>query len=163
MSHERIIATALSIRPEQVAATVALLDSGNTIPFIARYRKEATGTLDEEQLLHIAQQIERLRALDERRASILASIEEQGKLSTELRASIEAAVTMTALEDLYAPYRPRRRTRAAHWLRCGDSRRGAMHGHHPWSCARTRPRRRKPPMAIGATHRAARAPAWVPR
>jgi len=113
MSHERIIATALSIRPEQVAATVALLDSGNTIPFIARYRKEATGTLDEEQLLHIAQQIERLRALDERRASILASIEEQGKLSAELRASIEAAVTMTALEDLYAPYRPRRRTRAS--------------------------------------------------
>lgn len=113
MSHERIIATALSIRPEQVAATVALLDNGNTIPFIARYRKEATGTLDEEQLLHIAQQIERLRALDERRASILASIEEQGKLSAELRASIEAAVTMTALEDLYAPYRPRRRTRAS--------------------------------------------------
>ncbi|WP_374689422.1 Tex family protein, partial [Promineifilum sp.] len=90
----------------------ALLDDGNTIPFIARYRKEATGTLDEEQLRAIAEQIERLRALDERRAAILASVEEQGKLTPELRAHFEAALTMTALEDLYAPYRPKRRTRA---------------------------------------------------
>jgi len=113
MSHERIIAAELRIRPEQVAATVALLDGGNTIPFIARYRKEATDMLDEEQLLQIAQQIERLRALDERRASVLASIETQGKLSAQLRTQIEAAANLTALEDLYAPYRPKRRTRAS--------------------------------------------------
>ena len=80
MQHERHIAAELQVRPDQVAAAVALLDDGNTIPFIARYRKEATGTLDEEQLRHVAEQIERLRALDERRAVVLASVEEQGKL-----------------------------------------------------------------------------------
>ena len=113
MQHERHIAAELGVRPEQVAAAVSLLDDGNTIPFIARYRKEATGTLDEEQLRHVAEQIERLRALDERRAAVLASVEEQGKLTAELRAQIDAAANMTALEDLYAPYRPKRRTRAS--------------------------------------------------
>jgi uncharacterized protein len=112
MQHERHIAAELGVRPEQVAAAVTLLDDGNTIPFIARYRKEATGTLDEEQLRHVAEQIERLRALEERRAAVLASVEEQGKLTVELRAQIDAAANMTALEDLYAPYRPKRRTRA---------------------------------------------------
>jgi len=112
MQHERHIAAELGVRPEQVAAAVALLDDGNTIPFIARYRKEATGTLDEEQLRHVAEQIERLRALDERRAAVLASVEEQGKLTADLRAQMEGAANMTALEDLYAPYRPKRRTRA---------------------------------------------------
>ena len=106
MQHERHIAAELGVRPEQVAAAVSLLDDGNTIPFIARYRKEATGTLDEEQLRHVAEQIERLRALDERRAAVLASVEEQGKLTAELRAQIDAAANMTALEDLYAPSRP---------------------------------------------------------
>ena len=113
MQHERHIAAELQVRPDQVAAAVALLDDGNTIPFIARYRKEATGTLDEEQLRHVAEQIARLRALDERRAVVLASVEEQGKLTAELRVQIEAAAHMTALEDLYAPYRPKRRTRAS--------------------------------------------------
>ena len=113
MQHERHIAAELGVRPEQVAAAVSLLDDGNTIPFIARYRKEATGTLDEEQLRHVAEQIERLRALDERRAAVLASVEEQGKLTAELRAQIDAAANMTVLEDLYAPYRPKRRTRAS--------------------------------------------------
>ena len=113
MQHERHIAAELGVRPEQVAAAVSLLDDGNTIPFIARYRKEATDTLDEEQLRHVAEQIERLRALDERRAAVLASVEEQGKLTAELRAQIDAAANMTALEDLYAPYRPKRRTRAS--------------------------------------------------
>ncbi len=112
MLHERHIAATLKVRPEQVAAAIALLDDGNTIPFIARYRKEATGTLDEEQLRHIAEQIERLRALDERRAAVLATIEEQGKLTDELRGQLEAATTLTLVEDLYAPYRPKRRTRA---------------------------------------------------
>jgi len=113
MQHEARIARQLNVRPEQVAATVALLDDGNTLPFIARYRKEATGSLDEEQIRHIEAEIGRLRALDERRAAVIASVEEQGKLTGELQAQFEAAETLHALEDLYAPYRPKRRTRAS--------------------------------------------------
>jgi uncharacterized protein len=106
------ISTQLNIRADQVAATIALLDDGNTIPFIARYRKEVTGGLDEEQLRAIQSQLDFLRKLDERRETILASIEEQGKLTEELRAELLAADTLTALEDLYQPYKPKRRTRA---------------------------------------------------
>ncbi len=106
------IATHLNIRATQVAATIALLDDGNTIPFIARYRKEVTGGLDEEQLRAIQSQIDFLRKLDERRETILASIEEQGKLTEALRTELMAATTLTALEDLYQPYKPKRRTRA---------------------------------------------------
>ncbi len=106
------IALELKVRPQQVAAVISLLDEGNTIPFISRYRKEMTGTLDEEQVRLAAEMVEKLRALDERRAAILKSIEEQGKLTDELKAAIEAAENMTALEDLYAPYKPKRRTRA---------------------------------------------------
>jgi protein Tex len=112
MSHSEIIASLLKVKPSQVQATIALLDEGNTVPFIARYRKEMTGTLDDEQVRIIADEIARLRAMDERRAAILKSVEEQGKLTDELRAAIEAAQTLTALEDLYAPYKPKRRTRA---------------------------------------------------
>ncbi|HSB02864.1 MAG TPA: Tex family protein [Anaerolineales bacterium] len=112
MTHAEQIASQLHVKPSQVTAVINLLDEGNTVPFIARYRKEMTGSLDDEQIRIIADELVRLRALDERRASILASIEEQGKLTSELRASIEAAVTMTALEDLYAPYKKKRRTRA---------------------------------------------------
>lgn len=108
-----IIARQLSVRKEQVAAAIQLLDEGNTIPFIARYRKEATGTLDEEQLRQVEEAVERLRALDERRTTVIASIEEQGKMTDELRGKILAADTITALEDLYQPYRPKRRTRAS--------------------------------------------------
>jgi len=106
------IALELNVRPQQVAAVISLLDEGNTIPFISRYRKEMTGTLDEEQVRLAAEMVEKLRALDERRAAILKSIEEQGKLTDELKAALEAAANMTALEDLYAPYKPKRRTRA---------------------------------------------------
>ena len=113
MQHEAHIAGQLNVRPGQVAAVVALLDDGNTLPFIARYRKEATGSLDEEQIRHIEAEIGRLRALDERRATVIASVEEQGKLTPELRAQFDAAETLHALEDLYAPYRPKRRTRAS--------------------------------------------------
>ncbi|NPV87171.1 MAG: RNA-binding transcriptional accessory protein [Anaerolineae bacterium] len=113
MTHAEAIAQTLSIRPQQVTAAVELLDDGNTLPFIARYRKEVTGGLDEEQIRQIGELIQKLRALDERRAAILASIEEQGKLTPELRQQIEAAETLTALEDLYQPYRPKRRTRAS--------------------------------------------------
>ncbi|MCJ7435094.1 MAG: hypothetical protein MUO77_16550, partial [Anaerolineales bacterium] len=112
MNHAEQIATQLNVKPSQVTAVIKLLDEDNTVPFIARYRKEMTGSLDDEQIRIIADELVRLRALDERRASILASIEKQGKLTDELRESINAAVTMTALEDLYAPYKKKRRTRA---------------------------------------------------
>lgn len=112
MTHAEQIASQLHVKPSQVTAVINLLDEDNTVPFIARYRKEMTGSLDDEQIRVIADELVRLRALDERRVSILASIEEQGKLTDELRDSINAAITMTALEDLYAPYKKKRRTRA---------------------------------------------------
>jgi len=107
------IAKALNLRPTQVAAAIGLLDEGATIPFIARYRKEATGTLDEEQLRQVQNLLEKGRALEERRAAVIASIEEQGKMTPELLEKLNTADTMTAVEDLYAPYKPKRRTRAS--------------------------------------------------
>ncbi|MCR9244849.1 MAG: RNA-binding transcriptional accessory protein [bacterium] len=106
------IASELSVRPEQVDATVKLLDEGSTVPFIARYRKEATGGLDDTQLRQLEDRLGYLRELDERRATILASITEQGKLTPELERAIGAAATKQALEDLYLPYRQKRRTKA---------------------------------------------------
>jgi len=112
MNHPEQIAQALSLRPSQVTAVIELLDSGNTIPFISRYRKEATGSLDEEQIRAIEEQVNRLRALDDRRETIVASITEQEKMTPELHAALLAAATLTELEDLYQPYKPKRRTRA---------------------------------------------------
>jgi len=112
MTHAEKIALLINAKHSQVDAAVRLLDEGNTVPFIARYRKEMTGSLDDEQVRIVADEITRLRTIDERRAAILKSIDEQGKLTEELNAAIEAAETMTALEDLYAPYKPKRRTRA---------------------------------------------------
>jgi uncharacterized protein len=112
MNHAETIASQLNVKPSQVEAAIRLLDEGNTVPFIARYRKEMTGTLDDEQVRIISAEIVRLRAIDERRLAILKSIQEQGKLTDELKQAIDAAGTMTALEDLYAPYKPKRRTRA---------------------------------------------------
>ena len=106
------IAQELGVAPKQVAAAVGLLDEGATVPFIARYRKEATGNLDDTQLRTLEERLLYRRELEERRAAVLASIEEQGKLTSELRAVIESAATKQALEDLYLPYKPRRRTRA---------------------------------------------------
>ena len=106
------IASELSLAPARVQATLALFEEGNTLPFIARYRKEATGGLDEVQLRDVRDRGEYLVGLDERRGAILASIEEQGKLTDELRDRILAADTKQALEDLYLPYKPKRRTRA---------------------------------------------------
>ena len=103
----------LGITPSRVGAAIELLDGGNTLPFIARYRKEVTGGLDEEQLRAIIEALENARALDERRAAIVASIAEQGKLTPELQAQLAAATTKTELEDLYAPYKQKRRTRAS--------------------------------------------------
>ena len=112
MTIEQIIAGELSVRPQQAAATLELLDSGNTIPFIARYRKEVTGSLDEEQIRMISERAQYLRNLEERRQEILESITSQEKLTHELENQIKAAVKMQELEDLYLPYRPKKRTRA---------------------------------------------------
>ncbi len=106
------LATELSAKPQQVAAAVALLDEGATVPFIARYRKEATGGLDDIQLRLLEERLRYLRELEERRKAILESIESQGKLTDELRTRISAAEDKTTLEDLYLPYKPKRRTKA---------------------------------------------------
>jgi uncharacterized protein len=113
MSYPETIASQLNIRPSQVAAVIELMDGGNTLPFIARYRKEMTGSLDEEQLRDISELLSRLRALDDRRETILAAIAAQEKLTPELEAQIRAAETLTALEDLYQPYKKKRSTRAS--------------------------------------------------
>lgn len=113
------IARELKLRLAQVEATVELIDAGNTIPFIARYRKEATGSLDEDQLRRLAERLTYLRTLSERKATVSASIAEQGKLTKELEAAIGAAVTLQTLEDLYQPFKPKRRTRASIARECG--------------------------------------------
>jgi uncharacterized protein len=107
-----LIAQELGVKAAQVAAAVELLDGGATVPFIARYRKEATGNLDDTQLRNLEERLLYLRELEERRGAILASIEEQGKLGDALKGAIEAAATKQALEDLYLPYKPKRRTKA---------------------------------------------------
>lgn len=107
----RIIATELQARPEQVDSAIRLLDEGNTVPFIARYRKEVTGGLDDTQLRQLETRLGYLRELEDRRQTILKSIEEQGKLSDELAGAINATLSKTELEDLYLPYKPKRRTR----------------------------------------------------
>jgi len=102
----------LGVKRWQIDAAVSLIDEGNTIPFIARYRKEATGTLDDEQLRKLHERLNYLRNLEEKKEQVLSSIEEQGKLTKELKDKILAAETMVIVEDLYRPYRPKRRTRA---------------------------------------------------
>ena len=104
---------------QQVAAAVTLLDEGSTVPFIARYRKEVTGSLDDTQLRYLEERLRYLRELDERRASILASIDEQGKLTAELAREINLAETKTRLEDLYRPYNQKRRTKGQIALEAG--------------------------------------------
>lgn len=112
MNYEVKIASELQIKPHQVNATVQLLDDGGTVPFISRYRKEATGELDEVQVAAIRDRVLQLRELAKRKEAILKSIEEQGKLSPELKAKVEDAETMSKLEDIYLPYKPKRRTKA---------------------------------------------------
>lgn len=109
---EHRIATELGVKPAQVIATVQLLEEGATVPFIARYRKEITGELDDIQLRLLEERLTYLRELEERRATVLASIEEQGKLTAELKAGIDGAETKQRLEDLYLPYKSKRRTKA---------------------------------------------------
>jgi uncharacterized protein len=106
------LAEELAVSEAQVAAAVRLLDEGATVPFIARYRKEVTGSLDDTQLRTLEERLAYLRELDDRRAAVLASIEEQGKLTDQLRAALMAADTKSRVEDIYLPYKPKRRTKA---------------------------------------------------
>src|SRR6266481_3091778 len=106
------IAEELGVREQQVAAAIALLDGGATVPFVARYRKEATGALDDALLRTLEERLRYLRELDARRAAILDSISQQGKLDAALKQAVEAADSKARLEDLYLPYRPKRRTKA---------------------------------------------------
>jgi uncharacterized protein len=113
MDYNLYIAAQLNVKPEQVKSTIELLDEGNTLPFIARYRKEKTGGLDEEQIRNLSETLDFLRSMDERRHTILESIKEQGKLTPELEKAILDAATKTELEDIYQPYKPKRKTRAS--------------------------------------------------
>ena len=112
MNINQIIASELGVQENQISATIELLDEGATVPFIARYRKEATGGLDDTQLRTLAERLQYLRELLDRKATVLKSIEEQGKLTPELQAAIDQCDNKTALEDLYLPYKPKRRTKA---------------------------------------------------
>ena len=109
----KLIAGELQVKLWQVEAAVLLIDEGNTIPFIARYRKEATGTLNDEQLRTLDERLTYLRNLEEKKGKVIEAIEAQGQLTAQLRAQIEEAQTQVAVEDLYRPYRPKRRTRAS--------------------------------------------------
>src|SRR6201997_2396451 len=113
------IAEELGVREQQVAAAISLLDDGATVPFVARYRKEATGALDDAQLRTLEERLRYLRELDERRAAILNSIGQQGKLDAALRHEIEAADSKARLEDLYLPFRPKRRTKSQNARQAG--------------------------------------------
>lgn len=106
------LATELNVREAQISATVALLDEGSTVPFISRYRKEATGGLDDTQLRTLDERLRYLRELEDRRSAVIASVEEQGKLTDELKQQLQLADTKQRLEDLYLPYKPKRRTKA---------------------------------------------------
>ena len=108
----QVITQELGVQKWQVEAAVKLIDEGNTIPFISRYRKEATGTLNDEQLRNLNERLTYLRNLEDKKNQVLASIEDQGKLTEELKEQILAAETLVVVEDLYRPYRPKRRTRA---------------------------------------------------
>ena len=110
--HSAAVARELGVSVEQVGATRELLDGGATVPFIARYRKEATGSLDEVQVTAVRDRVAQLVELDKRRAAILASLSERGLLDEALERSVNAAVSLTILEDIYLPHRPKRRTRA---------------------------------------------------
>ena len=111
MDISKKIASEIEVKVSQVDAAIKLLDEGCTVPFISRYRKEATGSLNDEQLRKLSERLEYLRGLDERRDTILKSIDEQGKLTKELKKQINDAETMVALEDIYRPYKPKKKTR----------------------------------------------------
>ena len=104
----KVLASELEVEAWQVEAAVKLIDEGNTIPFISRYRKEITGSLNDEVLRNLHERLNYLRNLEDRKAQVIASIEEQGKMTEELRKAIQAAETLVAVEDLYRPYKPKK-------------------------------------------------------
>src|SRR3954471_23556474 len=110
--HVLRLAQELNLKIHQVAATAQLIAEGATVPFISRYRKEVTGSLDEVQVMAIRDRLEQMKAFDERRAAIVASLKERNLLTPELEKALNAAQTLSALEDIYAPYKPKKRTRA---------------------------------------------------
>ncbi len=113
-NYSSVIATELNVTPEQVQNTISLLKEGATVPFIARYRKEVTGSLDELEITRIRDRVEQLEELDKRRESILKSITEQEKLTDELEKQIQEAKTMSELEDIYLPYKPKTKDKSNH-------------------------------------------------
>ena len=115
MNIQKKIAEELNIKEWQVEAVIKLIDEGNTIPFIARYRKEAHGSLDDEQLRNLSERLAYLRNLEEKKQQVLASIEEQGKLTEELKKQILEAQTQVVVDDLYRPYRPKSKREGAGW------------------------------------------------
>ena len=108
-----ILAAEFQVRPNHAQAVVELLDEGNTVPFIARYRKEQHGAMDDQTIRSLAERLQYLRGLDQRRAEVKAAIGQQEKLTPELAAAIDSAATLTEVEDLYRPFRPKRKTRAS--------------------------------------------------
>ena len=128
----------LGINASQVAAAMRLLDDGNTVPFIARYRKEATGNLDEVQIRQVQERAEQIRALESRRETVIESVHEQGKLTKNLERELRAAADLTTLEDLYSPYRPKRQTRATKAIDAGldPVARAILNDADPWDIAR---------------------------
>ena len=113
MDIQKMISEELSVKEKQVAAAVELLDAGNTVPFIARYRKEATGGLDDEALRRLSERLTYLRNLEKRKEEVRALIAAQGQLTDEIDAAIDAAQTVTETDDIYRPFRPKRKTRAS--------------------------------------------------
>ena len=113
MNYANMIARELSLLPSHVQSVIDLLDDGKTVPFIARYRKEMTGSMNDQSIRILAERLEQLRSMDKRRAEILCILEEQGQLTEQLKSAVEKAQSMTALEDLYRPYRQKRKTRAS--------------------------------------------------
>ena len=111
--YAKIIAKELGVQASYAENAIALLDEGNTVPFIARYRKEATGSMDDQLLRQLADRVDYLRGLDKRRSEISASIEEQGAMTDDLRKALNEAQTLAVLEDIYRPYKPKRKTRAS--------------------------------------------------
>ena len=110
--HAKIISSELELQTSQVRAVATLLETGGTVPFIARYRKEATGSLDEVKITSIRDRLQQLSDLDQRRTAIIRSLEENGHLTDALKFEVEAAPSLAVLEDLYLPYKPKKRTRA---------------------------------------------------
>ena len=118
-THSKIIAAELAVAEKQVIATIELLDEGATVPFISRYRKEVTGSLDEVQVAAVRDRFQQLRELDKRREAILKALTALGKLSPELEEQLNAAENITEIEDIYLPYKPKRKTRASEARRKG--------------------------------------------